>query len=947
LRSRFAVLAAVVLLFSARAYAQPLTVTTLAGHSGGAVDGPGSVALFDDAVDVAMARDGGIYVADVSNHVIRKISPAGMVTTFAGLAYGSGSQDGTGSGARFNNPAGVATDSSGNLYVADSVNSTIRKITPAGVVTTLAGLANSQGYVDGTGADARLVLPTGIAVDHHGNVYLSDAHNNTIRKITAAGVVTTFAGMPGVAGSADGNGSAARFWFPYRIDVDSSGNLYVADSGNHTIRKITPAGDVTTFAGAAGIAGTTNGTRLEARFTYPENLTVDDSGNLYVVTYYAIRKITPAGDVTTLAGEVFGTGHVDANGTNARFVRPYGMTADGEGNVYVGDENMIRKITPDGTVSTVAGRRGGSGFTNGTGSAARFGWAYGMAAAADGSVFVADLTNNAIRKVSPAGTVTTFAASVGFPPSLKQPRGVAVDGDGFVYVADTSNSAIRKISPSGTVTNFAGLALSTGSTDATGEAARFNMPSGVAVGDGIVYVADTENHTIRKILATGEVSTLAGLPLNSGTANGTGSAARFNRPEGLVVDASGYVYVADTHNHAIRKISPAGQVTTLAGLPGSNSGNVDGSGTAARFNQPKGITLDAAGNLYVANSGGNTIRMITPAGVVTTVAGLATNRGTADGTGTAARFSSPAGVAVGADGRLYIADMGNYSVRVGVPALPDAATIDVSDGPVFVPRQLDTAPQTATDWSWSIIRRPAGSSNDVSATTVRDPTFVPDAPGLFTFQLLATAASVPSITTVDLTVPAPTPVDLGPPSDFSATGVSATEVVLSWTPVSGATYYEIFRSSSVGGTFVLHNSCPAATCSDFNVLPGVTYLYKVRAMDDGGPSSFGAVDTATTSAFTDHPLSAGTRAKAVHVLELRTAINAMRAAAGLPLATFAASVGSGSKIVASAIDELRAAVDPARAALGLPAMTYDDATLTPQATSVKAAHVTQLRVAVE
>ncbi|HEU4889099.1 MAG TPA: hypothetical protein VFV49_14535 [Thermoanaerobaculia bacterium] len=919
-------------------------MTTFAGQTGGAVDGPGNVALFHGPTDVAKAPDGSIYVADYVTRTIRKISPAGVVSTFAGIAYGFGSQNGRGSEARFNNPSGLATDSSGNLYVTDVSNHMIRKITPGGVVTTLAG-ALPQGSVDGTGADARFFLPGGIATDHHGNVYVSDL-DHTIRKITPAGVVTTFAGLAGVSGSANGNGNTARFSWPEDIEVDGDGNIYVADAENRTIRKITPDREVTTFAGSPGVIGNIDGSREDARFFHPSGLAFDNSGNLYVSEYYTIRKITPGGQVTTLAGLAGAPGYVDANGSDARFLLATGLVADDDGNLYVTDSNMIRRITPDGTVSTVAGRPGGTGFTDGAGTNARFFWPYAASVDAGGNVYICDRVNQNIRKITPAGEVSTFAGpSSGFVSIFNHPRGVAVDADGFVYVADTDNSTIRKISPSGTVTTLAGLALSTGSTDATGESARFNKPAGVAVRDGIVYVADMNNHTIRKILANGEVSTLAGLALNSGTANGTGSAARFNSPEALAVDGLGFVYVSDTLNHAIRKISPAGEVTTLAGVPGANPSHTDGTGSAARFSNPKGIALDTAGNLYVAESI-DTIRMITPAGVVTTVAGLPLKEGSADGTGSVARFRSPSGVAVGTDGRVYITDMVNSTVRVGVPALPDAATIDVNDGPAFVPRQLDTAPQTATAWTWSIIRRPAGSSNDVSAISVRDPTFVPDTSGLFTFQLLATAASDTSITTVDLTVPAPPPVDLGPPASFSATALSATQVALTWTAVSGATYYEIFRSSA-GGAFILHNSCPNAGCSDFNVTPNTTYLYKVRAIDDDGPSSFGAVDPATTTAFTDHPLGAGTRAKAVHLLELRTAVNAMRAAAGLGSATFTTTVAPGSPIQAGAIDELRTAVDAARTALGLPGMTYDDATLIAHSTLLKTAHVAQLREAVE
>ena len=297
-----------------------------------------------------------------SNNTIRKITPAGVVSTLAGLAGSSGSADGTGSAARFCYPYGVAVDGSGNVYVADTDNYTIRKITPAGVVSTLAGLAGSSGSADGTGSAARFDYPYGVAVDGSGNVYVADSGNNTIRKITPAGVVSTLAGMAGSSGSADGTGSAARFNYPTGVAVDGSGNVYVADTGNNTIRKITPAGVVSTLAGTAGSSGSADGTGSAARFYYPYGVAVDGSGNVYVADNdnYTIRKITPAGVVSTLAGLAGSSGSADGTGSAARFYYPYGVAVDGSGNVYVADtdNDTIRKITPAGVVSTLAGLAG-------------------------------------------------------------------------------------------------------------------------------------------------------------------------------------------------------------------------------------------------------------------------------------------------------------------------------------------------------------------------------------------------------------------------------------------------------------------------------------------------------------------------------------------------------------------------------------------------------------
>lgn len=314
----------------------------LAGDIGdpGSVDGTGAAARFNTPAGVAVDGAGNIYVADRFNSTIRKITAAGVVTTLAGTAGAYGSADDTGAAARFNIPAGVAVDSAGNVYVADGNNFTIRKITAVGVVTTLAGTARIEGSMDGTGAAARFTFPTGLAVDSTGNLYVAEQFSCTIRKITVAGVVTTLAGAAGMAGSADGTGAAARFNAPFAVAVDSADNVYVADFGNSTIRKITAAGVVTTLAGTPGAAASADGTGADARFSAPSGVAVDSAGNAYVADYgdSTIRRVTPTGITTTVAGTAGMAGIV--LGTTPRFAVPRSLAISGD-SIVIADTNAI------------------------------------------------------------------------------------------------------------------------------------------------------------------------------------------------------------------------------------------------------------------------------------------------------------------------------------------------------------------------------------------------------------------------------------------------------------------------------------------------------------------------------------------------------------------------------------------------------------------------------
>lgn len=607
--------------FTIRKITPAAVVTTIAGAAviQGSIDGVGKNARFVLPNYITGDTVGNLYVTDATT--VRKITPDGVVTTLAGTPGIFGSADGIGAAASFDNPSGITMDTAGNLYVAETNSHIIRKLTPAGVVTTLAGVAKSAGSADGMAGAARFFYPTGITSDAAGNLYVSDSGNSTIRKITPSGVVTTLAGMPGIVGSADGSGAAARFVRPIGIAADALGNLSVVDSGNHTVRKISLAGMVTTLAGMPGFSGSDDGTGSAARFHYPTGITMDAAGNLYVADAgnAAIRKITPEGAVTTFAGQLPPYGSVDGNGSAARFNDPNGVAADAAGNVYVADtsNHTIRKVTLAGTVTTFAGTPGIAGSTDGIGAAARFNGPVGIALDSTGNLYVVEGGNNGVRKVTPAGVVTTVPGTAG-PFS---PIGIAADPSGNLYISN--GSYVRKVTKDGVIAVLAGAIGAPGYADGTGASARFNHLAGITLdAAGNLYVTDYFysggdfglpnwyiSSTIRKITPGGAVTTIAGAAGAGGYADGVGGAARFTTPQGIAADSRGNLYVADSDNHTIRKITPAGVVTTIAGVAGQ-SGIVLGS-LPGRLQNPLGLAL-IDDNTLVLTTGNSVLKLILP-----------------------------------------------------------------------------------------------------------------------------------------------------------------------------------------------------------------------------------------------------------------------------------------------------------------------------------------------
>jgi hypothetical protein len=626
-------------------------VSTLAGRDH-CSDGTGSSAGFFDPDGVAC--DGtNLYIADAMNNTIRKVALAsGTVSTLAGSAGIAGSADGTGAAARFNEPRGVAIIGS-YLYIVDHKNGTIRKAeTTTGEVTTLAGKLYHSGCIDGTGIGAAFNSPYGIASDGT-NLYVTEY--SAIRKIEAStGIVTTVAGSASnKTGSTDGTGSAARFNSPYGIAYYDS-NLYIADTFNYTIRKIdVSSGSVTTIAGSAGSNGNTNGIGTAARFFSPRGL-ASDGTNLYVgdCSNEVIRTINLSTcEVMTLAGG--GTGSTDGTGTAAGIAAPHGIALFGASLYVTEGSNVVRKIILATTVvSTIAGQVW-SGSTDGTGVNARFKAPTELVAVGD-YLYATDYDNHTIRRISiTTGAVTTFAGSAatsgssdgtGTSALFTFPYGITSDGTNL-YVTDWF--AIRKIViSSAEVTTIAGSKTISGNSDGTGTSARFRTLHGLTCDGTTLYINDYGNNTIRKmIIDTTVVSTLAGSG-SAGSSDGTGTAAAFSYLNGIATDGT-YLYVTETNN-GIRKIEIASGVVTKLAFSESLYVN-------------EGIICD--GTYLYTTSNYNLIKVDIDNVSWTTLAGAVGSQGSIDGTGSTARFYLPVGIAT--DGlNLYVADCNNSNIRM-------------------------------------------------------------------------------------------------------------------------------------------------------------------------------------------------------------------------------------------------------------------------------------------
>lgn len=694
------------LTFSGSVFAQ-YTIQTVAGAGKLPVPGEGISATALRLVQpAAMSADGAgtVFILDNYFQAVLRVDRDGSVTRFAGIGEdGFSGDEGPAWEARLRNPGGVLATPSGELYIADSSNGRVRKVNAEGIITTFAGggpLARSGD--GGPAVSAGIGNPYGLAVDDQGNLYFSDTFNHVVRKVSAAdGTIITVAGS-GVLGFSGDNGPAteARLQRPLGIAVDRSGNLYIADSQNNRIRRVAAAtGIITTIAGMsqAGFNGD-NGPAVNAILNAPAGVAVADDGSVYIAdtSNGRIRQIRN-GTITTIAGGGGNTSVDPVAAIRASLGAVNSVALDGQGNLLIAETGFKRLRTlrlEDGMLQLFAGAAWVD--SPGDGAEATSGILLspvGVAVGADGTMFIADQLDHRVRAVDPSGVISTYAGNGGLTNSgdgeaaisvpVGQPSGLAIDSLGYFYVSTPSR--IRRIAPladGGGITTYAGgPTTGFGGDEGPAVSARVFFPQGLAFdGEDNLYIADTSNHRIRKVIrSTGVIVTIAGTG-TAGFSGDDGPAIRANlsSPRGVAVDRDGNVYIADSSNNRVRKVDTSGIITTIAGT-GVVGASPDGTiATEARINTPVGILFDLAGNLLIGHGGsGRVQRILAENGTVESIAGRNAIGFSGDG-GAAndALLNFPSQLAITPDGKIYLADRLNFRVRVLVPEMVPEAPVE-------------------------------------------------------------------------------------------------------------------------------------------------------------------------------------------------------------------------------------------------------------------------------
>ena len=657
-------------------------LTTVAGSDLVGDGGAATSAELAQPEGMAFDSSGNLYIADAADHRVRKVAPDGTISTIAGNGHPGFSGDGgPATVAQLDQPYDVAIDPAGNIYIADYGNQRVRRIGTDGNITTVAGGGQSGNGDGGPATSAMLLGPRNLALDAAGNLYISEFDGHRVREVSPAGVISTVAGT-GIAGfSGDGGRAAsAQLAFPAGLAFDGSGNLYIADTVNVRVRKL---------AAGTGVISTVCD---QQSFGMPNiqlsGLAADAAGDLYIPESgnAFVWLLAPSGALTRVAGAP-GSNVYSGDGQPAlqtALTKPVAVALDAAGDLYISESRRVRFVAAaTGIIATIAGD-GTFGFAGDGGSAltAVLNTPTGLAFSS-GSLYIADQGNGRVRQLAADGTITTVAGGgtaglgdglLATSATLLDPTAAALDTAGNLYIADTGNNRVRRVDPSGLITTFAGNGTITG-FGGEGEPATLapmDAPQGVSADTaGNVYISDTNHSRVIRVDTAGNLHTVAGTGTPGYIGDGDALTSELYGPEGLAVDGGGNVYIADAQNQRVRMLTPDGTISTVAGTGANGFSGDGGPAVAAELSYPSAVALDSSGDLYIADTGNNRIRMVTPDGDITTIAGTGDASYSGDN-GPALQIAlwNPIGLAADAQGNVWVADSGNNRVRELSPTAP-------------------------------------------------------------------------------------------------------------------------------------------------------------------------------------------------------------------------------------------------------------------------------------
>lgn len=659
-------------------YSQTYTISTVAGTER-VLDGTAATGVpLRSPRGVAVDPAGNVYIADRDDNRIRKVGPSGIITTVAGNGTPGFSGDrGSAARALVSGPMSTISDSAGNIYFADSGNYRVRRIAADGTITTVAGNGSAAFSGDGGPATAAGMRPTAIALDSQGNLYIADSYNYRVRKVTSSGVISTLAGTGAFTASATVNVPAtnALIGFIAAIAVDTKGNVYLADVTSAYVLRVDSAGMLTIFAGSGQSGYINDGIPAALQLLEPYGLAFDAVGNLYISDYNLDRivKVDSAQMSTTAVGNKT-TGFAGDGGpaTGAQLNSPQALAFDVTGALYIVDigNKRVRRVSSS-TINTFAG----TGIRDGgLASAAFLNQPDGVAVGGAGQLALADYGAGELRTFTVGGNIAALG-------TLGAPTGVTYDAAGNLYVG--SLARIYKVTPAGQTTNVAGTgSAGFGGDGGSATSAAVSDPEGIALdASGNIYFCDFNNNRVRKISTNGTISTVAGNGNSVASGDGGQAISAGLSAADVVVDGQGNLLISDSINNLIRKVTPAGVISTVAGTRQPGYTGDGGPASAATLQFPGGLAMDKAGNLYIADSLNGVVRRITPGGLISTIAGAGfLSPTTGDGGPALAAQLFPSRVAVDSGGTVYVSDGLNDRVRALTPRSQTVASVTIAAG---------------------------------------------------------------------------------------------------------------------------------------------------------------------------------------------------------------------------------------------------------------------------